>query len=66
MSYSEGEDNSLLVNRAVLKCLVHRVHVPAKTVATFADGTSRAYDVKGTMELNWLGTGVYPGDVVDV
>jgi hypothetical protein len=66
VSYEEGEDNSLLVNRAVLKCLVHRVHIPAKTVVTFADGTSREYDVKGTMEIDWLGTGVYPGNVVDV
>ena len=32
VSYEEGEDNSLLVNRSVLKCLVHKTLVPAKTV----------------------------------
>lgn len=32
VSYEEGEDNSLLVNRSVLRCLVHKTPVPAKTI----------------------------------
>ena len=32
VSYSEGEDNSLLVNKSVLKCLVHKTLIPAKTI----------------------------------
>lgn len=66
VSYEEGEDNSLLVNKSVLKCLVHEVPIPAKTIVRFADDTSRTYDIKGPLEIDWLGTGVYPGDVVDV
>lgn len=66
VSYSEGEDNSLLVNKSVLKCLVHKVLIPAKTIVQFADGTSSTYDIKGPLELDWLGPGVYPGEVVDV
>lgn len=67
VSYEEGEDGSLLVNKCVLKCLVHKAPpVPAKTIVRFADDTSLTYDIKGTLELNWLGPGVYPGEVVDV
>lgn len=32
VSYEEGEDNSLLVNKSVLKCLVHKILIPAKTI----------------------------------
>lgn len=67
VSYEEGEDGSLLVNKCVLKCLVHKgPPIPAKTIVRFADDTSQTYDIKGPIELNWLGAGVYPGDVVDV
>ena len=66
VSYEEGEDNSLLVNKSVLKCLVHKTLIPTKTIVQFADGTSRTYDIKGPLELDWLGTGIYPGEVVDV
>ena len=66
VSYEEGEDNSLLVNKSVLKCLVHKTLIPTKTIVQFADGTSRTYDIKGPLELDWLGVGVYPGNVVDV
>lgn len=66
VSYEEGEDNSLLVNKCLLKCLVHNILIPAKTIVQFADGTSRTYDIKGQMETDWLGSGVLPGDVVGV
>ena len=66
VSYEEGEDNSLLVNKCLLKCLVHNILIPAKTIVRFADDTSSTYDIQGQMEINWLGVGVYPGDVVDV
>lgn len=32
VSYEEGEDNSLLVNKSVLKCLVHKTLIPTKTI----------------------------------
>lgn len=67
VSYEEGEDGSLLVNKCVLKCLVHNAPpVPAKTIVRFADDTSRTYDIQGQLEIDWLGSGIYPGEVVDV
>lgn len=66
VSYEEGEDNSLLVNKCLLKCLVHNIVIPTKTIVRFADGTSRTYDIKGQLEMDWLGSGVYVGDVVGV
>lgn len=51
VSYSEGEDNSLLVNRAVLKCLVHRAPAPspAKTVVRYTDGRTAELDIQGEL-----------------
>ena len=54
VSYEEGEDNSLLVNRAVLKCLVHKVPAPspAKTVVRYTDGRTAELDIQGELSAN--------------
>ena len=52
VSYSEGEDNSLLVNRSVLKCLVHRV--PAPTLVRYSDGTARSLGLEGTLSVGQI------------
>lgn len=51
VSYEEGEDNSLLVNRAVLKCLVHKAPAPspAKTVVRYTDGRTAELDIQGEL-----------------
>jgi len=51
VSYEEGEDNSLLVNRAVLKCLVHKTPAPspAKTVVRYTDGRTAELDIQGEL-----------------
>ena len=50
VSYDEGEDNSLLVNKSILKCLVHKLPVPEmRTKVTYADGSSLMVEVEGVL-----------------
>ena len=47
VSYEEGEDGGLLVNRCILKCLVHNTPDKSKTIVQYSDGTVREIDIKG-------------------
>lgn len=47
VSYEEGEDNSLLVNKCVLKCLVHSVPLPDTTTKVKYTEASGLPDWKG-------------------
>ena len=50
VSYEEGEDNNLLVNKCVLKCLVHKLPPPEmRTKVTYADGSSLMVEVEGVL-----------------
>lgn len=50
VSYEEGEDNSLLVNKSVLKCLVHKLpDLEMRTKVTYADGSSLMVEVEGVL-----------------
>ena len=56
VSYEEGEDNSLLVNKCVLKCLVHKTPAPdtSPTLVTYAGGYTAQYHLAGTLNSNDL------------
>ena len=55
VSYSEGEDNSLLVNRSVLKCLVHEVpYAPSPTLVKYSDGTAISLSLEGTLSMGQI------------
>ena len=47
VTYEEGEDGNLLVNKCVLKCLVHNTPDKSKTIVQYSDGTVRERDIKG-------------------
>ena len=51
VSYEEGEDGSLLVNKCVLKCLVHKTPAPdpSPTLVTYAGGYTAQYSLAGTL-----------------
>lgn len=65
VSYSEGEDNSLLVNRAVLKCMVHKVAPRTVTTAVYQDGEAVEYDIQGQLSRGQLSnlTGIVSLDI---
>lgn len=48
VSYEEGEDNSLLVNKCLLKCLVHKTP-PTPTIVKYLDGTTQSLNIEGTL-----------------
>lgn len=50
VSYEEGEDNSLLVNRCILKCLVHK-DKPAelRTKVTYTNSSTAYLSVDGAL-----------------
>lgn len=51
VSYEEGEDNSLLVNKCLLKCLVHKMPAPdtSLTLVTYSGGHTAQYSLSGTL-----------------
>lgn len=54
VSYEEGEDNSLLVNRSVLKCLVHRAPPRTATKAVYQNGDVVEYEIRGELQRGQL------------
>ena len=50
VSYSEGEDNSLLVNKCILKCLVHKDQPPElRTKVTYTDSSTTYLSIDGVL-----------------
>lgn len=54
VSYEEGEDNNLLVNKCILKCLVHHFEQPVPpdpslTLVTYVGGHTAQYSLSGTL-----------------
>lgn len=49
VSYEEGEDSNLLVNKSVLKCLVHKTPPRTTTTVTYQNGDVVEYDIQGQL-----------------